>query len=44
MEYDKILVFEKGLLVEQGSPKELIEKKNGHFYVLYKQSHMWMII
>ena len=40
LEYDKILVFEKGLLVEQGSPKELIEKKNGQFYVLYTQSHM----
>ena len=40
LEYDKILVFEQGLLVEQGSPKELIDKKNGHFYTLYTQSHM----
>ena len=40
LEYDKILVFEQGLLVEQGSPKELIDKKNGQFYTLYTQSHM----
>ena len=40
LEYDRILVLEKGQLVEQGSPKELIEKKDGHFYGLYSQSHM----
>ena len=40
LEYDKILVFDQGHLVEQGSPKELIEKKNGHFYGLYTQSHV----
>ena len=40
LDYDKILVFEQGLLVEQGSPKELIEKKSGQFYGLYTQSHM----
>ena len=40
LEYDKILVFDQGHLVEQGSPKELIDKKNGHFYQLYTQSHV----
>ena len=40
LEYDKILVFDQGHLIEQGSPKELIEKKNGHFYGLYTQSHV----
>ena len=40
LEYDKILVFEQGQLVEQGSPKELIENKKGQFYGLYTQSHM----
>ena len=40
LEYDKILVFEQGRLIEQGSPKELIEKKNGPFYGLYSQSHV----
>ena len=40
LEYDRILVFEQGRLIEQGSPKELIEKKEGHFYGLYSQSHV----
>ena len=40
LEYDKILVFDQGHLIEQGSPKELIEKKNGAFYGLYSQSHV----
>ena len=40
LEYDKILVFDQGQLIEQGSPKELIEKKNGAFYGLYSQSHV----
>ena len=40
LEYDKILVFDQGHLIEQGSPKELIEKKNGPFYGLYSQSHV----
>ena len=40
LEYDRILVFEQGKLIEQGSPKELIEKKEGHFYGLYSQSHV----
>ena len=40
LEYDRILVFEQGQLVEQGSPKELIDKKQGIFYILYNQSHM----
>jgi ABC-type multidrug transport system fused ATPase/permease subunit len=38
MDYDKIFVFDNGQLIEHGSPKELIENKNGHFYTLYSQS------
>ena len=40
LEYDRILVFEQGRLIEKGSPKELIDKKEGHFYNLYSQSHV----
>ena len=40
LEYDKIIVFEQGKLIEQGSPKELIDKKDGHFYNLFSQSHV----
>jgi ABC-type multidrug transport system fused ATPase/permease subunit len=38
LDYDRIFVFENGQLIEQGTPKELIENKNGHFYSLYTQS------
>ena len=38
LEYDRILVFEQGKLIEQGNPKELIDKKEGTFYYLYSQS------
>ena len=38
MDYDRIFVFESGQLIEKGSPRELIENKNGHFYTLYSQS------
>ena len=38
LDYDRIFVFESGQLIEKGSPKELIENKNGHFYSLYSQS------
>ena len=37
LDYDRILVFDQGILIEQGSPKELIEKK-GHFFNLFSQS------
>ena len=40
LEYDRILVFEQGKLIEQGSPKELIDKQEGTFYNLYSQSHV----
>ncbi len=40
LEYDRILVFEQGKLIEHGTPKDLIEKKDGHFYNLYSQSHV----
>ena len=38
MDYDQIFVFDNGQLIEHGSPKELIENKNGQFYCLYSQS------
>ena len=37
LDYDRILVFDQGKLIEQGCPKELIEKK-GHFFNLFSQS------
>ena len=40
MDYDRIFVFNQGQLVEEGSPKSLIESKRGHFYSLYTQSHV----
>ena len=40
IDYDRIFVFDKGQLVEEGSPKALIESKKGHFYMLYSQSHV----
>ena len=37
--YDRILVFEQGEIIEQGTPNDLIEKK-GIFYQLYNKSHV----
>ena len=37
--YDRILVFDKGEIIEEGAPNELIEKK-GIFYQLYNKSHV----
>ena len=37
LNYDRILVFEQGNLIEEGSPKELIEIK-GHFFNLFSHS------
>lgn len=34
--FDKVLVFEKGAVVEQGSPDELLAKNEGHFKKLVK--------
>ena len=36
--YDKILVLDKGKVVECGHPKELLKNTNGMFYDLYMQS------
>ena len=38
LDYDRILVFEQSKLIEQRSPKELIENNEGHFFKLYSQS------
>ena len=38
MGHDRIIVLEDGELVESGKPEELIAKKKGLFYELYKQS------
>ena len=37
--YDRILVFDKGEVIEEGSPNSLIEKK-GVFYQFYSKSHI----
>ena len=37
--YDRIFVLDKGELIEEGSPKDLIEKK-GIFFQLYSKSHV----
>ena len=38
MNHDRIIVLKDGELVESGKPEELIAKKKGLFYELYKQS------
>ena len=38
MNHDRIIVLKDGELVESGKPDELIAKKKGLFYELYKQS------
>ncbi len=37
---DKIIVMEKGLIIEQGSHKELLQKENGHYRNLYEVQFM----
>ena len=37
---DKIIVMEKGHIVEQGSHKELLKKENGHYRNLYEVQFM----
>ena len=39
LEYDRIFVLDKGELIEEGSPNQLIELK-GSFYQLYVKSHV----
>ena len=39
LEYDRIFVLDKGELIEEGSPKKLIELK-GNFYQLYSKSYV----
>ena len=36
--YDRIMVLNKGDIVEFDSPTKLLENKNGLFYELYQQS------
>ena len=38
--YDKILVLEKGKILEFDSPKNLLENKNSYFYKLYEKSSL----
>ena len=40
IEYDRIFVFDKGILIEEGTPKNLLKNQQGHFYKLYSQSHL----
>ena len=39
IKYDKILVLDKGVLMDFDSPEELLKKKEGIFYELYNKSH-----
>ena len=39
LEYDRIFVLDKGQLIEEGSPQQLIKKK-GSFYQLYSKSNV----
>ena len=39
MKYDRIFVLDKGELIEEGSPQQLIDLK-GNFYQLYDKSHV----
>ena len=39
LEYDRIFVLDKGELIEEGCPKQLIDKK-GSFYQLYSKSNV----
>ena len=38
--YDRIIVLQSGELIEQGSPRQLINSKKGTFYELYMQSNL----
>ena len=38
--YDKIIVLDKGCLMEYGPPEELLQNEKGEFYQLYMQSQM----
>ena len=40
LNYDKILVLEKGKILEFDSPKNLLENKDSHFYKLYEKSSL----
>ena len=43
LDYDRILVFEKGQLIEDGRPKNLLEDQSSKFYELAKaKKHNWM--
>ena len=38
LDYDRIFVLDKGELIEEGTPRQLIDKK-GNFYQLYTKAH-----
>ncbi|KAK3094622.1 hypothetical protein FSP39_004144, partial [Pinctada imbricata] len=40
MDYDRIMVLDKGLIVEFDSPKELLSKTNGVFYGMAKDANL----
>ena len=38
--YDRIIVLQRGELIEQGKPSALINSRKGTFYDLYMQSNL----
>ncbi|XP_062608623.1 multidrug resistance-associated protein 1-like [Saccostrea cucullata] len=40
MDYDRIMVMDKGLIVEFGAPKKLLEDKSGVFYSMAKAANL----
>lgn len=37
---DRIIVLESGKIVEEGSPEELLEKKDGKFFKMYNDQKL----
>ncbi|XP_062598166.1 multidrug resistance-associated protein 1-like, partial [Saccostrea cucullata] len=40
MDYDRIMVMDKGLIVEFGAPQKLLEDKSGVFYKMAKAANL----
>ena len=38
MDYDRVILFSQGEVVEQGPPQELMNNPESHFYAMAKQA------